>query len=246
MKIALLADIHSNIEALDACLDDAFAREADCVVALGDLVGYGPDPQAVIERILGLGNQLRCAIMGNHDAAVVYGYTDMHDEALAAIDWTRARLSKSHRAFLESLPLVIADGDTTWVHGSAEAPAAFSYVTDGAQARASLNAARTHYVFCGHVHDPALYFTGADGRFAPFAPTQGVTIPVPPHRRWLAIVGSCGQPRDGLPGAWYAIFDNRQAQLTWHRVQYDTAATARKIRAAGLPERFARLVEGVY
>jgi diadenosine tetraphosphatase ApaH/serine/threonine PP2A family protein phosphatase len=246
MKIAVLADIHSNIEALDACLDDAFTRGADSVVALGDFVGYGPDPEAVIDRMTGLGEKLRCAVMGNHDAAVLHGDTGMNDEAFAAIEWTRPRLSSAHRAFLESLPLIIADGDATWTHGSAEEPAGFHYVVDAAEARASIEAAGTPYVFCGHVHDPALYFAGAGGRYMPFLPTPGVTIPVSPHRRWLGIIGSCGQPRDGLTGGWYALFDTDHARLTWYRVQYDAAATARKIRAAGLPERFAMLVEGVY
>ncbi len=244
MKIALLADIHSNIEALDACLEDAFGRGADCVSVLGDFVGYGPDPEAVLDRIMGLGNRLRGAVMGNHDAAAVYGDTGMNDEALMAILWTQPRLSTAHRAFLEALPLLQIDGDATWVHGSALEPAAFDYVIGSSDAQASLDAAHTSYVFCGHVHDPALYFAGSDGRFLPFVPKEGISIPISPHRRWLAIIGSCGQPRDGLTGAWYAIFDSEQSRLTWYRVQYDVAATARKIRAAGLPERFAMLVEG--
>ncbi|MCL2656620.1 MAG: metallophosphoesterase [Betaproteobacteria bacterium] len=244
MKLILLADIHSNIEALNACLEDGFARGGERVVVLGDLVGYGPDPVAVIERIQGLGGQLWAAVQGNHDAAVVYGDAEMNEDAARAIEWTRSLLDASHLAFLRSLALVEVTGDATWVHASADRPEGFFYITSPIEARMSLDAAKTSYVFCGHVHDPMLYYTGSDGRFAPFIPTPGVVIPVFPYRRWLGIVGSCGQPRDGLTGAWYALFDTARAQLTYYRTQYNAAETARKIRAAGLPERFALQVEG--
>jgi diadenosine tetraphosphatase ApaH/serine/threonine PP2A family protein phosphatase len=98
-------------------------------------------------------------------------------------------------------------------------------------------------VFCGHVHEPALYFHGADARPQAFNPMPGVPIPVPSHRHWLVIAGSCGQARDGEPRTNYALFDAARKQLTFHRLAYDHLTTARKIRAAGLPEKLAQRIE---
>ncbi len=246
MKLALLADIHSNIEALDACIAHAQREGAEAFAVLGDLVGYGADPGPVVDRILGLGAALHVAVLGNHDAAAV-GRSDepMNDEAQAAIVWTAPQLNEEQRGFLAQLPLVVRDDDVTWVHASADCPEQFPYVASAADARASLAAADTRYVFCGHVHDPTLYYVGSDGRLTPFWPTPGVAIPVGRHRSWLGIVGSCGQPRDGRTGAWYAMFDRARARLSYHRVAYDAASAAAKIRRAGLAERFALQIEGL-
>ncbi len=246
MRLALLADIHSNIEALDACLEHARQEGANAFAVLGDLVGYGADPGPVIDRILALGTSLHVAVLGNHDAAAVgRSQEPMNDEAQAAIEWTIPQLNDEQRAFLAQLPLVVRDDDVTWVHASAEYPELFPYVASAADARASLLAAGTRYVFCGHVHDPTLYYVGFDGRLTPFMPTPGFGIPVGRHRSWLGIVGSCGQPRDGRTGAWYAMFDRSRARLSYHRVPYDTASAAAKIRRAGLAERFALQIEGL-
>jgi predicted phosphodiesterase len=247
VKLALLADVHSNIEALDACIEHARTAGAEGFVFLGDLVGYGADPVAVLDRVIGLGDSVHAAVLGNHDAAVIgRGDEPMNDEAHAAIVWTIPRLTPRQRDYLVSLPLLAADGDVTWVHATADHPEAFGYVSCAADARASLEAAGTRYVFSGHVHDPTLYYVGSDGRLSPFVPSAGVAIPVGRHRSWLGIVGSCGQPRDGKTGAWYAMFDRRKARLTYQRVPYDTASAAAKIRRAGLPERFALQIEGVF
>ena len=98
-------------------------------------------------------------------------------------------------------------------------------------------------MFCGHVHEPVLYTVGAAARPVAFRPVPGVAIPVPPHRRWLAVVGSAGQPRDGNTAACYAMLDTDRPALTFHRVPYDWRAAAAKVRAAGLPESLARRLE---
>lgn len=245
MKFALIADIHSNIEALDAVLAHAAAQDVQRIALLGDLVGYGPDPEAVIERCRTLMAGGAVAVLGNHDAAACgRDPSHMNEEAEAAILWTRGRLKPDQMDWLATLPHMVREGDITWVHAAAHAPREWLYVSDGKLAFASLQAAGTTWVFSGHVHDPTLYYTGRDGRMLPFRPTEGIPVPVPRHRRWLAIVGACGQPRDRQVGARYAIFDLARGTLSFHRVPYDYAATAAKIRAAGLPERFARHVEG--
>lgn len=245
MKYALIADVHSNLEALDAILAHARGVGVDNFALLGDVVGYGADPQAVVERCAALVEAGAPAVLGNHDAAACRRYPmEMNADAQTAIEWTRTQLQPSHLEWLARLPLILREDDITLVHSSAIAPEEWLYVSSGIDALASVAAAGTRYVFSGHVHDPALFYLGRDGRMFAFRPTEGVPVPVPRHRYWLAIVGSAGQPRDGKIGARYAIFDSRTAQLTFYRVPYDHTLAAAKIRAAGLPERLARHVEG--
>ncbi|GAB4061693.1 metallophosphoesterase family protein [Uliginosibacterium sediminicola] len=245
MKYALIADIHSNIEALDAVLAHAAAQGATRRVFLGDLIGYGPDPVAVVERVRACVAAGDHAVLGNHDAALRADEAEsMNSEARAAMVWTRAQLDAAQTEFVSSLPLMLREDGMTWVHASAAAPAQWPYIRDGLQAQASMAAAATPWVFSGHVHEPALFYAGRDERITPFYPSEGIAIPVAAHRQWLAVVGACGQPRDQLVGARYALFDRAQCQLRFFRLPYDFHSTARKIRAAGLPERFALHVEG--
>jgi diadenosine tetraphosphatase ApaH/serine/threonine PP2A family protein phosphatase len=130
-----------------------------------------------------------------------------------------------------------------FVHASAMTPESWIYVTDAADAEQSLDAGDANYIFCGHVHHPKLYYSGPDGRLMPFAPIPGVSIPAERHRQWLAIVGSCGQPRDGNNAACYAFFDTERERLTYCRVPYAHGTAAQKILAAGLPPRLALRLE---
>jgi diadenosine tetraphosphatase ApaH/serine/threonine PP2A family protein phosphatase len=244
MKLALLADIHANLEALEACLAHAREQGADEVAFLGDLVGYGADPGAVLDRVRTRLVAGALAVRGNHDAAVASAGTDtMNRSAEAVVDWTRQQLDADQMAFLASLPLMIKRGDVCAVHASADRPADWTYVQSARAAAASLAAAGSTWVFSGHVHEQALYHLTRTGHAHPFRPVPGVAIPVPAHRGWLAVVGSVGQPRDGNTAACYAIFDTRRATLTFHRVPYDWSAAAAKIRAAGLPEFLALRLE---
>jgi diadenosine tetraphosphatase ApaH/serine/threonine PP2A family protein phosphatase len=243
VKLALFADIHSNLEALEACLAHARARGADRYAFLGDLVGYNADPVAVVDRVRGCVEEGALAVQGNHDAAIGDPATELNDTAARAIDWTRRQLRPDQAAFLAGLPLLRREGDLCFVHASAASPRSWIYLYDTASAGESMAAAGTAYVFSGHVHEPTLYFVGADNRPQPFLPVAGVPIPVARHRRWLAIAGSVGQPRDGRPAACYALFDAEKALLTFLRVPYDHQAAAAKVRAAGLPELFARRLE---
>ncbi|MCK9285192.1 MAG: metallophosphatase family protein [Rhodocyclaceae bacterium] len=245
MKLALIADIHSNIEAFDACLAHARDRGAQRFALLGDLVGYNADPVAVVARAMQLVEAgAAVAVQGNHDAAAAGDVSErMNEAAAAAIRWTQRQLAPHQADFLRSLPLVLREGSVCLVHASAAAPERWVYVMDTRAAAASLDAAESPYVFCGHVHDPLLYYMGADRRPQPFLPVAGISIPVARHRRWLSIVGSCGQPRDGDPRARYALFDIDRALLTFHRIDYDQATAAGKVRRAGLPEEFARRLE---
>jgi diadenosine tetraphosphatase ApaH/serine/threonine PP2A family protein phosphatase len=245
MKLALLADVHANLEGLRACLEHAASQGAERHAFLGDLVGYGADPGAVVDVVRSHVEHGALAVRGNHDDAALVGESaSMHPAAERAIAWTRTRLSDAQRAFLAALPLVAREDSLLLVHASAERPSEWIYVTDPARAAAALAAAApATWVFCGHVHEPVLYTQGATARPVPFHPVPGVAIPVPAHRRWLAVVGSAGQPRDGNTAACYAMLDTNRPTLTFHRVPYDWRTAAAKLRAAALPESLARRLE---
>ena len=232
--IALLADIHSNLEALEACLAHARGAGARRFALLGDLVGYGADPGAIVERAMALRDEGAAVVQGNHDAAVTGDDGGLNATARAAIAWTRGVLSPAHKDFLAALPLCIRDGGRCYVHATPLRPDRWDYVDGPTAAARAMEAAATPHAFCGHVHDQRLFFAQANGRAGEFRPTPGTRVPIPRHRRWIAIVGSAGQPRDGNPSAAYALVDDDDG-ITFHRVPYDHEAAAAKMERAGLP-----------
>lgn len=245
MRVALFADIHGNREALEACLGHAVRSGAEQQVFLGDLVGYGADPQWVVDTVMAAVARGAIALQGNHDAAVRRGAGGMNGSAAAAIAWTASVLNAEAREFLASLPLEIEEEDRVYVHSEASNPARWIYVTGAEAARRSLEATRAQVTFCGHVHVPCLYGITAAAKLTRFKPVPGFPVPLTRPRQWLAVLGAVGQPRDGNPAACYGLLDTEAATLTWMRVPYDIATAAGKIRAAGLPSNLAlRLFEG--
>ncbi len=246
MRIGLLADLHANREAVEACLE--VLGDAGCTrwVFLGDYVGYGADPAWVVDCVREHVRTGAHAVLGNHDHAATGPARDaMHAGAEAAVAWTRTQLDPAQRAFLGELPLAIHDEGRLYVHANAWAPDGWAYVHNRLAAARSLAAADAKLTFCGHVHEPALYHDQDGGSAGHFVPRPGIAIPLAGSRRWLALPGSCGQPRDGNPAAACAHFDTDGAQLTFLRVPYDHERAAAKIRAAGLPAAFAdRLLVG--
>lgn len=246
MRTALLADIHSNLEALQACLAHARREGVDRFAFLGDLVGYGADPLACLDIVAGLVDQGAPAVRGNHDSACLGGILpSMSYAARDAIYWTRDRIGPRERAFLAGLPLVVAEDDRQYVHASAEQPEAWPYITGTRDASRALTATAARVLLVGHVHEPLLYFTTPGAALRTFHPVPGVPLPLSEYRRWLIIVGSAGQPRDGNPAACYGLHDADAGAFTHFRVPYDVQAAAKKILDAGLPERLAwRLIRG--
>ena len=247
MKLALLSDIHSNIQAFDACLSHARERHADQFALLGDLVGYGADPVAVVLQAQALAAQGALLVKGNHDEMAISPPATVITLGDSTAEWTHEQLDESQRAFLEDLPMTLQHHAIMLVHASLDGPELWRYVYDQRGAAASLDAASSvpevRYVFGGHVHMQTLYYRGAGAGLMKFEPTAGVAVPVPKHRHWLATIGSVGQPRDGNPQAMYALFDTDKSQLTFHRVSYDHHAAASAIREAGLPGYFADRLE---
>lgn len=247
MKLALLSDIHANLQALEACLQHAQAQGVDRIALLGDLVGYGAAPGAVLTRVEALMAEGAIVLQGNHDAMAVQPAGTEKTLGGSTAGWTHDQLSEGQRQMLAGLPLTWSGESVLLVHASADAPARWRYVDEERSATASLDAAvadpAVRYVFGGHVHHQSLYYRGAGRGLMRFTPTAGVPVPTPRHRHWLATIGSVGQPRDGDPRAMYALFDTTAAQLTFHRVPYDHHAAAAAIRRAGLPEYFAKRLE---
>ena len=246
MKIALLADTHSNLEALQACLAHAAREGAGNFAFLGDLVGYGADPVACLALIETYAERGALLVRGNHDQAALVGLCDnMNPIAREAIYWTRRQLGDKERAFLSALPMTTRHSDLLLVHASAHTPESWPYVYGQNQARLCMNASEAPICFVGHMHHQMLYWSPKldpkhlSAGVQAFPPTPGVPIPLSRSRRWLAIAGSVGQPRDGNNAAAYALFDDECRSLTFFRVPYDHHSAARKVVAAGLPEQLA-------
>jgi len=235
VRLALFADIHANRQAFAACLEAARAGGAGRFIFLGDYVGYGADPEWTVDTILSLVQQGALAVRGNHDNAIGTPSETMNAEAQAAIEWTRGRLSMPERQFLAELPLTREEDDRLYVHSEASQPAKWYYIRSTADAGRSMIATDAHITFCGHIHQPALYSMSVTGKMTQFIPVSGVAVQLLSGRRWLAVLGSVGQPRDGDPAACFAMFDTASREITFCRVPYDIEAAAARIRENGLP-----------
>jgi predicted phosphodiesterase len=233
MLIALFADIHANRQAFSACLEAAPAHGAEAIVLLGDYVGYGADPEWAVETVMQLVAEGATAVLGNHDSAVSDPREGMNMLAKAAIEWTRRALGAPARQFLAELPLQHEDGQRLYVHSDASAPENWIYITSTAEASRSLAATTVHLTVCGHVHQPAVYSMSSTAKMTAFTPVTGVAIPLLPGRRWLAVLGAVGQPRDGNPAASWALLDTAKNEITYCRTPYDVAGAANAIRAQG-------------
>ncbi|BCH53252.1 metallophosphoesterase family protein [Agrobacterium vitis] len=255
MRIALLSDIHGNAQALDAVLQATAQAGAERIVILGDIVGYGGDPGRCVDKVRALQQQGALVVRGNHDQAVSDPAISLNDTARAAIHWTRQVLSEEQRTFLANLPMMLRDEDRLYVHAEATSPSAFHYVTDTDAAAQHFAACTARLSFCGHVHQPTLYAlasynqashgTPPHNKITTFVPHSQTDIPLLAQRRWLGVIGSVGQPRDGDPAAAFGLLDTIENTLTFLRVNYDIDGAAAAIRAAGLTETLAtRLYRG--
>ncbi|MEX1230052.1 MAG: metallophosphoesterase family protein [Planctomycetaceae bacterium] len=231
MKRAIISDIHGNLEALDAVLEDITKRDIEDVVCLGDIVGYGPNPLECIDRVM----QFRACVMGNHDQAALYNPLYFNSSATRAILWTRRMLEadgpldRSKRwKFLKHLPPAVSDRDILYVHGSPRDPHneyVFSGDVKNPMKMQHIFSLIEHVCFVGHTHIPGI-FTENLSFFAPedvdFRSAVG-------HEKLIVNVGSVGQPRNGNPLASYVVLDD--AQFRFCRVQYDLEKTVAKIEA---------------
>jgi predicted phosphodiesterase len=237
MRIAVLSDIHANLAALEAVCSDL--PEVDQVWVLGDIVGYGPQPNAVISTLQAMGAR---SVLGNHDGAAI-GTVDaayFNPDARTAIEWTAGVLDANARAYIASLPEVRRDGDLTAVHGSPRDPI-WEYITGPSVAEANFDAFETRLCLFGHTHLPMVY-RSVDGGIEPTMGMPGETVPLGDARA-LVNPGSVGQPRDGLADAAYAILGTGDGTgrdlVEFRRVRYDVDRTQREMHDLGLPARLA-------
>ena len=231
MRRAVLSDIHANLAALDAVRGDMPA--VDEIWVLGDIVGYGPQPNEVIRALQELGAR---SVMGNHDGAAI-GTVDVgwfNPDAARAILWTSETVDENSRAYLATLPEVRREDDLTAVHGSPRDPT-WEYITGPGVAAANLGAFETRFCLHGHTHIPVVFHAG-DGRMdvVPATPDQPITLN---GGRALLNPGSVGQPRDGNPAASYLLMDDEKGQAQFRRVGYDVGTTQELMREVGLPPR---------
>jgi len=231
MRAAILADIHSNLTALEAVLADVERRgRVDEVWCLGDIVGYGPEPHRCIETI-----KERChtCIAGNHDQAAAdkLDISYFNPEAAEAAGWTTQHLEKDDIRFLENLPLILEKGDFTLAHGSPRDPI-LEYVLSTAVAEESLKHFQTRYCLIGHSHLALLFECGRHCSGSELAPESEVKLG---NKRLIINPGSVGQPRNDDPRAQYAVYDAEAGRITFHRVEYDISITQQKMLEAKLP-----------
>ena len=241
MRVAVLSDIHANLRALDAILERAGSVEA--IWHLGDVVGYGPEPDAVVAR---LRERAAVGVRGNHDLAATGDdvIRDFNADARAAMEWTRRVIAPETRAWLAGLPERLTIGAFSLVHGSQRDPT-WEYIVSSSAAAANLAISPTDWGLFGHTHLPWAWLAGpAENRVEAIEPGPGEALPLT-GRRILLNPGSVGQPRDGNPDASALILDTARAEATWLRAAYDIPATQRAMRNAGLPPRgIERIAQG--
>jgi predicted phosphodiesterase len=230
MCFAILSDVHANLEALEAVLQDVDIRRIKDVFFLGDAVGYGPDPNECVDLLM-----KRCKIIlaGNHDWGVL-GRTDItyfNEYARTAIEWTKGALTKKNLKNLQSFPIQkeIKREDMLLVHSTPKEPGEWHYLLTLWDAEMNFQYFNNKYCFLGHSHYPFVIERLPSGELVTYKEkaSKGQA------ERYIMNVGSVGQPRDGDPRAGYAIVDDEKMEIV--RVPYDVTAVQKKMRKAGLP-----------
>lgn len=236
----MLSDIHGNLPALEAVLADL--TPYDAIWQLGDIVGYGPQPNEVIARLAELG---AVGVRGNHDAAALgtLATETFNDDARTAVEWTASRLEPAATSWLSELPSRIELDGFTLVHGSPRDPT-WEYVYSLPVARANMRRFSTPHCLVGHTHVPLVFRDGAS-RIEPIMPEHGDALALD-ERRTILNPGSVGQPRDGDPRACAMVLDTERSTVEWRRVEYHIESVQQLMRQAGLPPRLiARLSYGL-
>ncbi|MGQ5523615.1 metallophosphoesterase family protein [Chitinimonas sp. PSY-7] len=244
MLLALMTDLHANRPALTACLEDAASYNPGRYIFLGDYVGYGAEPEWVVDKVMRFVEKGAIAVLGNHDASAVGILNQrMRPDAQAVIDWTKPRLNANQIKFLKGLPMTAELAGCYFSHANPWLPEDWDYVLNAADAAYALSVVPHKFIFCGHTHDPALYSVSTLGKSSHALPLPDQPFSLDGPMRWLAIPGSLGQPRDGNPDAAYALFDTDLQVLTYRRVPYDVDTAVGAMRMAGLPEGLAQRLE---
>jgi diadenosine tetraphosphatase ApaH/serine/threonine PP2A family protein phosphatase len=228
MKFAVIADIHANLEAFQAVLEDSKVQHCTHYAFIGDIVGYNADPKECLDIVRTMNAP---CVKGNHDE---YCATDLpldgfNPKAIKNVLWTRKQLTADDRRWLQNLPCVLTVEDFTIVHASFEKPDRWIYVFDKLAAATSFALQKTPLAFFGHTHVPMVFVRDNMVRGGTFT-----TFQVEAGKKYFVNVGAAGQPRDNNPKAAYVTYDMTTRTVELRRVTYDIATTQRKIRDAGL------------
>lgn len=234
MRYGIFSDVHSNLEALEAVLDLFKKERIQSFICLGDLVGYGPNPNECVQRILSLKKVQITA--GNHDYASVglKELTWFNNFAARSLVWTRRHLKEENRNCLMRLPRLIDASQFTLAHGSPRDPVD-EYLLTPRQYLDNLEFFRTPICFVGHTHVPSIFFTDSLGVIQHKILSNEEVFPIDPQGKTIVNVGSVGQPRDGDPKASCMIFDAIKNEVQLFRCSYDIAAVQEKMKQASLP-----------
>jgi predicted phosphodiesterase len=238
VKYAIVSDIHANLDALEAVL--ARIDPTDAIYCLGDIVGYGPQPNECVDRVR---ERAAVTILGNHDVAALdgHGIALFNDNARDAIRWTQTVLSEENVAWLDALSYEYRAPEYLLVHG---APVDyFRYVMNEEAARDAFGATDAPIVFIGHTHVAGYFALRPDGSLSYEARREGGTLALEPGTRYIVDVGSVGQPRDRNRNASFIRYDPQAATIRWERVPYAVATTQQKMTAANLPGALARRLD---
>ncbi len=239
MLYGIISDIHSNLEALDAVLNQL--HRVDKIVCLGDMVGYGPNPNECIEKIRALNIPV---VAGNHDKAV----TCEHDvkwfnkNALAAVNWTQRVIFQENLDYLKQLPLELEEDGFHLVHGSLRSPLQ-EYIMSISDAIPTFEKMTRPLCFVGHSHSPVFIALKKDGNYEGRKLEDGEEILIDDFAKVVVNVGGVGQPRDGDPRACYGIYDPKIKLFSLHRAEYNIGKTQQKMKAVNLPDRLVERLE---
>ena len=240
MRIVILSDIHSNLEALEAVLSAGDELGAEAVYCLGDVVGYGASPNECVARIR---ERAAICLAGNHDHAAVnlLDAGGFNEDARRAVSWTARALTPENADYLRGLPLTHRTRDVLYVHASPSEPGAWDYILRLEDARYEFEQSPTRLCFFGHTHRQIAY----ESRDGHVGHTGSGDFRANDGARYLVNVGSVGQPRDGDPRAAFTVYDEEQESVRFVRVEYDIQKAAKRIAEAGLPDLLAyRLLLG--
>jgi predicted phosphodiesterase len=243
MRYAILSDIHANLAALEAVLDDLKERGIDELWCLGDTVGYGPSPNECIELLRSFEN---FCIAGNHDwgSTGKISISEFNQDAAFACQWTKGILTAENAGYLRNLPEIVERDDITMAHGSPRRPI-WEYIMNSEEARENLPYFKTPFCLVGHTHISLVFHQGKR-RVPVFRHLDDGEEIALSEGRYIINPGSVGQPRDGDPRGSYAVYDAEAKKVTLYRVPYDIAQTQQRMREEGLP-RFLieRLSQGI-
>lgn len=231
MRFGVISDIHGNLVALQQVLESMGL--VDQYWCLGDVVGYGPEPEECVQTLLDLDHVV---VMGNHDAAAagVISTRSFNGEARRAIEWTTRQLGRESLAYIKGMPEQLPRSEILLVHGTPRDPI-WEYLTTVEQAREVFSSMENAYTFVGHTHVPLVFVQDRDGQVLAGTPQDGMLLKLA-SERVLVNPGSVGQPRDGDPRAAYAVVDSEAMTVEFHRVEYDITETQKRMRSSGASE----------